>query len=197
MDELSLPPHIARIDFVEFYIAGTGSRAESQRLEDDIDSIENIDRRQTALVARNQGARMLWLADRMDDLATGRPALNILFYFIAAEAVAKLLDRFTDEGFSRRYVREFFSRWCTEDHRRRLARAFATTRGSWENAVDYLYDLRCDVAHEGKYFNFHLPDPGGLPVGNGSVIAYMPLAELRQIVIEGIVNGVRQVVAGS
>lgn len=95
---------------------------------------------------------MLWLADRIEQVARGRPALLILFYLIAAEAVAKLVMGFRGEGESRRHVRIFFENICSQRHRSILANAFMTGFGgplTLRKAVDLLYSVRCDVVHEG------------------------------------------------
>lgn len=46
----------------------------------------------------HQAARMLWLGDRMGEIAKGRPALRLLFHVIAPEAVAKLVNNFKAKG---------------------------------------------------------------------------------------------------
>lgn len=42
----------------------------------------------------HQAARLSWLGDRINEFAAGRPALQILFYLIAAETIAKLTYKF-------------------------------------------------------------------------------------------------------
>jgi len=147
---------------------------------------------------------MLWLADRMDDVARGRPALNILFFLIAAEAVAKLVFNFSGEGESRRYVHRFFRDICGESHRARLSQAFRLAGFlPYEKAVDFLYDVRCDVVHRGVYFMTSLLHATGTtPMltpwkhrgRTVHLIAYITAAELRQIVLEGAVLGARRVI---
>src|SRR5437867_2059191 len=116
-----------------------------------------------AKIVLHQAARMLWLADRIEEVARGRPALLILFYLIAAEAVAKLVVRFQGEGESRRHVHIFFEDICSPRHRDTLANAFGREVGvpplTVHETVDLLYDVRCDVVHEGQYFTFTLPEP--------------------------------------
>jgi hypothetical protein len=147
---------------------------------------------------------MLWVADRIEEVARGRPALQILFYLIAAEAVAKIAFGFKGEGQSRAYVRRFFGEICSEEHRRELRTALSSPNAladtpTWERTVDILYDVRCDVVHEGRYFEFHLADKGdSTPVmshwGDGYGVARMSLSELRQIILEGAIRAVQMLI---
>ncbi len=145
------------------------------------------------MIVMHQAARMIWLADRIEDVARGRPAVQILFFLIAAEAVAKLIAGFDGEGKSRQFVHKFFGELCSDDHRARLGRAIGDpgTFFSVSGTVNYLYDIRCSVVHEGRYFDVHLRDHGTPTINvtkNGrSVVVYMSTAELRQIVLEGVV----------
>jgi hypothetical protein len=122
----------------------------------------------------------------------GRDALQILFYLIAAETVAKVIRNHEAEGQSKGHVRLFFEEDCSDSARERLARAFATPTGpslSLRDTVDYLYRIRCDVVHKGSYFNYRLRDESGTamvnPDGDDFCIAHIALPELRRIVLEG------------
>ena len=86
---------------------------------------------------------MLWLGDAVDKVSRGRPALQILFFMIAAEAVAKLANAYKGESDSRKYAKQFFLTICSEDHRRLLGKAFRDPTGSSgglspAEAVDFL-----------------------------------------------------------
>jgi hypothetical protein len=143
---------------------------------------------------------MLWLADRMDEVARGRDALQILFYLIAAEAVAKIVFCFNGEGESKKHVKLFFGQVCTEKHRALLSRAFFQPLSgfvTWERAVEKLYEVRCDVVHEGRYFEFNLRLPGSTvpeltDASAQGLEAYISSADLKQLVLEGVVEGVRR-----
>jgi len=199
---MSSPPslHIADIDFPAFYASAFASADDSARFFSEVEALSLSDRQRVKPVL-HQGARMLWLADRMDDVARGRPALQILFFLIAAEAVAKLVFNFNGEGESRRYVQRFFKEICGDTHRERLGRAFRLSDFlSYETAVDFLYDVRCDVVHTGVYFMTSLLHaPGSTPVvtrwtRKGRTvhpIANITATEIRQIVLEGALLGAR------
>jgi hypothetical protein len=189
--------HIADIDFAMFYAPAFPCLADAKTF---YACVKSLDGAAPAKIALHQGARMLWLADRMDEVARGREALQILFYLIAAEAVAKIVFRFKGEGESKKHVKLFFGEVCTEKHRALLSQAFFQSFSgfvTWERAVDKLYEVRCDVVHEGQYFGFHLRLPGStMPeladYSGQDLQAHISSADLRQVVLEGVVEGVRR-----
>jgi hypothetical protein len=198
--------HIAQIDFPAFYAGAFPSAGDSAQFFQDVEALPG-DRRGRAKTVLHQAARMLWLADRMEAVARGRPALQILFFLIAAEAVAKLAFNFVGEGQSRHYVQKFFKSICGDVHRDRMSRAFSFTGPktflSSETAVDFLYDVRCEVVHTGLYFTtslLHSPDstPMLTPWEKGGqavhLIAHISASELRQIILEGAVMGAKHVI---
>lgn len=71
---------------------------------------------------------------------------------------------------------------------------------TWEKAIDALYDVRCDIVHEARYFEFHLAE-GGDPYptlthwSGGDGIAHMSLSQLRRIILEGAARGVQMLLA--
>ncbi len=195
--------HIAAIDFPEFYAGALGGTEQSHKFFAALESAA-AEPRALAKQILHQAARMLWLSDRMDEVAAGRPGLRILFFLIAAEAVAKLAFRFSGDGQSRLHVQRFFQELCSDGHRARLGTAFSFAGlpgpglGA-EEAVSYLYDVRCDVVHEGMYFAASLlRTPRATPVLNlwkGSPIAaHITAEELRQMVLEGTVLAAQRVV---
>ena len=189
--------HIAHISYVDFYESAFSSRAEYEKL---ISAVEATPRDQSkAKLAMHQAARMIWLADRIDDFARKRPALQLLFYMIAAEAVAKIVVGFEGEGQSRKHVRIFFEDICDAKHKSILSKAFSKVEAGYlsiEETIDLLYIIRCDVVHEGRYFSFSLPEsvndyPEITTVGQEAITAHITLNEIRQIVIEGALLGVQ------
>src|SRR5262245_49984023 len=109
-------PHVARIDFAVFYADAAGGLDDARRLLEHVEGNDEGGRR-AARVALHQAARMVWLADRIGEVALGRPALNILFYIIAAEAVSKLLAGYTGDFESKKYAMRFFEEHITDAHR--------------------------------------------------------------------------------
>jgi hypothetical protein len=179
--------HVANIDIVEFYTPAFGGRVPAQLFYESV-SNTGVPGKQTAKVILNQAARMIWLGDRIQEVSLGRPALPLTFCIIAAEAVAKLADGLEEEGKSRAYVRHFFSDLCTAEQRAgiHLALQWANPRppSSPDDMADYLYSMRCDVVHEGRYFEMTVPSD--LCVG-----------EVRMVVLEGAIQAARNVAARS
>jgi hypothetical protein len=84
--------HIANIDFPALYAAAAGSLDAARTLYASL-SYTGREEDRTAKIILHQAARMVWLADQIDAVARGRPALQIMFYMVAAEAVAKARGR--------------------------------------------------------------------------------------------------------
>ncbi len=77
---------------------------------------------QKARLIVHQCARMLYLADKV--YQKGRPALDVLFFIIIAEAVAKIFFDFQKEGESKRHVQKFFEEICTDSDKKVLNKLF-------------------------------------------------------------------------
>ena len=114
--------HIADIDFEEFYRPLFSTEAESKDFSNHVESAPEPQR--SVKQVFHQAARLVWLGDRINEVAAGRPALQVLFYLIAAETVAKLTYMFEGKGQSRDYVRAFFERLCGSKEQTILANAF-------------------------------------------------------------------------
>jgi len=189
-------PHVARIDMVEFYRRAFETAEEARAFVDQARAVPL--EASPAKRMLNQAARMIWLGDQLHSVAASRPALQVLFYLIAAEASAKLLQGFRGEGDSKKHVRLFFEEICSDEHRAQLTSGFRLPghvgAPPIRAVVDLLYDLRCDVAHEGRYFEFQMPDPDESScitgAGDQIVTVRMTIDDLRQIVLEGAVRAV-------
>jgi hypothetical protein len=186
--------HIAEIDFPAFYAQVFPSLEASRDFCARVDGLPPG--RNTSKIVLHQAARMIWLADQVEKVANGRPAFQILFYFVAAELVAKITFGFEGEGESKKYVCRFFDELCSQEARERLGNAFYHIPGmnlTHKQAVEFLYKIRCDVVHEGKYYAFHLPTAErAVPLltqrGDTSLISIITIQEIRTIVLEGAVR---------
>jgi hypothetical protein len=66
----------------------------------------------------------------------------------------------------------------------------------FRKAVDLLYDIRCDVAHEGNYTDFTFHDgQDSMFNTNPDVIAEIRLARIRGIVVERCINAIKDKLA--
>ena len=196
--------HIADISFPDLYVGVFPSRQEAEDFYSEIQDLPP--QKNAAKLVFHQAARMIWLADRIDDVAHGRPAFQVLFYLIAAELAAKITFGFKGVGQSRKYVHRFFSEICGNQTRGRLAKSFwrMTEKAvALEEAVDLLYDIRCDVVHEGMYFGFHLQDDGdravpqAVHVGERVLQTDLTVLELRKMVLTGAVEAARRLLGTS
>ncbi len=66
----------------------------------------------------------------------------------------------------------------------------------FRKAVDLLYDIRCDVVHEGNYTDFAFHD-GQMSMlnTNPDVIAKISFVRIRDIVVEGCINAIKDKLA--
>lgn len=100
------------------------------------------------------------IADDIENIKPGRPALKIVFLIILAESVEKILN--SKATSPRRAFKAFFSKTNQDDRIMLLKgiRNFSTNSGNlrFNTILDILYNLRNRVFHEGLYFDFHLND---------------------------------------
>jgi len=112
---------------------------------------------------------------------------------ICVEHISKLHDNFTSEGQSRRYVRRFFNTFLSPEDKQALGQKISVTpmnKLGIEGVIDLLYDVRCDVVHEGKYWSFYFLRPGLSELVNPNVKVYLNLDDFRNIVVKGCINAI-------
>ena len=127
--------------------------------------------------------------------------LSLMFMLICAECVAKLFANYRGDRDSKRYVKAFFEEHVVAEGRQKMVDSFLMTppaRITYEEIVDLLYDIRCDVAHEGRYWGFSFPDGQQTrPVlnphpkhskGKRPVTVAITLDELRRIIVRGCIG---------
>ena len=116
---------------------------------------------------------------------------------MCSENIAKLHDGFSGEGKSRHYVQQFFNNFLSQSDKNALSYGFKVNVDllppiGFGKAVDLLYDIRCDVVHEGNYTSFAFHD-GHMSMVNTdpNVIAEIQLVQFRNIVVRGCINAVK------
>lgn len=147
-----------------------------------------------AKIMMHQVQRLVTLADDLPKIRPQRESLQLLFILICAEHIAKLHDNFDKEGQSRAYTRRFFEVILSDiemDYLKKGFSSFDRTPLSVREIVDLLYDVRCDVVHEGSYWGFHFHD-GKTPMLNTDpdVIVNIRLSDLRTILVRGCINAI-------
>ncbi len=151
-----------------------------------------------AKVMMHQAQRLISLSDDIPKIRQHDESLRLLFLLMCAENIAKLHGRFEGDGQSRRYVRQFFEAFLAPADRDILGIAFADYSQhlmpmlSPGAAIDMLYDVRCDVVHEGNYSDFVFHD-GNMPMLNTdpNVMSHITFEQFRALVVRGCINAVR------
>lgn len=157
----------------------------------------------SAKIMMHQARRLVELADAMEAVRPGRDALKVFFLIVCAEALAKLADGATDEGRSRAYTRRFFDECTLACDRQLLEQSFVGVDDdgfprflSLGDVIDVLYNVRCDVAHEGRYWEFTFCD-NGIPMinSNPEIEVRLSYQEFRNVLVRAAINAIRSVLA--
>ena len=181
-------------EWIEFYAPFFISREEAASFVEKFESLSLENPYHPAKIMMHQTQRMLSLADDLPQIRPRREALQLLFLLICAEHISKLHDNFEGDGRSRAYTRRFFEELVPERHRETLRRGFNSIDSqplTVREIVDLLYDVRCDVVHEGRYWGFHFHD-GRTSMLNTDpdVVVNMRFEDLRAIVVLGCIEAV-------
>lgn len=140
------------------------------------------------------------MADRIENVAKSRPAFQIMFYLITSEAIAKIVFDNNRQDSSKKYVIKYFEEICDKKHHNILSISF-TNNGNYltlSEAIAYLYKIRCDVAHEGKYYDVNFNDNKRhnsiiASVFNPRFQVYCSHLDIRRIVIKGAIIGAKKI----
>jgi hypothetical protein len=166
------------------------------------EQLEPDDPRHRAKIMMHQGQRLLTIADAMGSLVSGREPLKLLFLLIASENIAKLHDAYDGEGKSRYYVKRFFNEFCMPEDKLAITRGLERSgqESSLDDLISILYDVRCDVVHEGTYWGFDFATTECPSVLTGIhpdqvLRVKMQYEEFRDIVARGIVLATQQIIA--
>ena len=151
-----------------------------------------------AKIMMHQGQRLVSLSDDIRTIRPHREALRLLFLLMCAENISKLHAGFQGEGQSRAHVWRFFESFLSDDDKATLASGFVDHSKprmpslGLREAVYMLYDVRCDVVHEGNYWEFTFHD-GYTPMLNTDpdVISHITLDRFRAIVVRGGINAIQ------
>lgn len=187
--------HVASIDYCSVFLPAFNSIEECREF------YEKIKQTDISRYIFHQTARMIWLGDQIElQLAKGRPSLQILFYLIAAEAVAKIADNFKEEGQSRQYVKKFFENYCNTEDLEKIKNSI--TLGSEviqgnKTGIDFLYEIRCDVVHKGKYYEIFFPETVKAPqlacIGGDLVNLNITINEIKLIILRAAKNACSEI----
>ena len=166
------------------------------RFIEPLEALARGDPHHPAKIMMHQTQRLISIADELPAIRNRQESLQLLFLLICAENIAKMHGHFIGERQSRAYVRRFFEELVSLDDRQLLERSFATHAGraiSLRKIVDILYDVRCDVVHEGKYWGFQFHDGQTAMLNiDPDVNVSIQLSELRNIAVRGCIAAISQ-----
>ena len=178
--------------WIDFYAPFFESREKARQFVEDL---EKLSKKHVAKLMMHQAQRLVSLADDFPQIRAGNESLQLLFLLICAEHISKLHADFNLEGQSKAYTRRFFEELLTRGDQDRLRSGFRRENLQSLNLreiVDLLYDVRCDVVHEGKYWGFHFHDGKTAMINTDpDVNVYIRLQEFRDIVVRGCINAVK------
>ena len=132
-----------------------------------IDRCFELDSKMPEYCARRmmlQRKRLVEISEAQEKVTGNSDALKLFFLIVLAENSAKFYHYSDDDGNSKAYVRKFFEEMmpinCSKFLKENLTIAPPKINEppNLRYAVDFLYAVRCDVAHEGLYYMFHFKD---------------------------------------
>lgn len=181
--------------WVDFYEPFFSDEAEATRFVEKYEELHLDSPYHPAKIMMHQTQRLVTLSDDLPKIRPGKESLQLLFMLICAEHVAKIYDHFEGEGKSRAYVRYFFENLLSkeeQDHLKIGIIKWDRKPNTLRETIDTLYDVRCDVVHEGHYWGFSFHD-GNTPMLNSEpdVIANMELNHLRSLVVSGCIKAIK------
>lgn len=181
--------------WTDFYKPFFESDDKAQAFVESCEALRLDEPKHPAKIMMHQTQRLISLSDELLKIQPGRESLQLLFLLICAEHIAKLHANYDKEGRSRTYVQQFFSRFLTIEQQDRLRSGFShidLTPLKLQEVIDLLYDVRCDVVHEGRYWEFHFHD-GTTPMQNAErgVNVNISLSDLKTLIVKGCIEAVK------
>lgn len=147
----------------------------------------------------HQTQRLISIADDFPSLRPEEESLQILFLLMCTENISKLHDGFKKEGKSRYYVHRFFENFLSDNDKQILENGFIDNSDIHQKSlkltkvVDMLYDIRCDVVHEGNYSFFHFQS-GRIPMLNfdPNVTANLTYSQVRDVIVRCCISAIKE-----
>ena len=180
--------------WVDFYGPFFPDRAAAAAFVGPLEDLGRETPRHRAKIMMHQVQRLVSLADDIDQIRPNREALRLFFLIVCAESIAKLHANFGGENQSNFYVRRFFENFVSPADRQVLESSIVNSQFhmlNLEQVARLLYDVRCDVVHEGNYwsFQFAFPDMPAI-TGEPPITVRIRYRQLRDIVVRAGVRAV-------
>lgn len=184
---------VAMEQWIDFYAEFFESRAAAEEFVTHLEATESADPMHVAKIMMHQTKRLVSISDRVHVDEQNHECLRLLFLIVCAENISKLHDDYLDDGRSSHYTHRFFEELLDPVDRQRLVEGIRRNGGaafSLSEVVDILYKLRCDVAHEGRYWHFHFADTYAIVNTDPHATVSMRFGELRGIVVRGCIRAI-------
>jgi len=163
-----------------------------------VERIENLspkDEKFQAKIMMHHAQRLVSLSDDLPKIRARRESLQLFFLLVCAEHISKLHSNYKKEGQSRAHTRRFFEELVPSANRAKLKNGFShldLRPLNLREIVDLLYNVRCDVVHEGNYWDFHFYDGKNSEVNTSpDVIVYITIKQFRNIVVRGCIEAIK------
>lgn len=150
-----------------------------------------------AKVLMHQAQRLVSISDDIQQIRPHNEPLRLVFLLICAEHIAKLYHGYSADGQSRKYVSIFFDEYLCDRDRRILCNSFVPIEDApprplpLGKVVDLLYEVRCDVVHEGKTWGLTFHDGVTSMVNvDPAVEIHLTFQDLRDMVVRGCISAI-------
>ncbi|MCX7084138.1 MAG: HEPN domain-containing protein [Methylococcales bacterium] len=182
--------------WIDFYEEFFTNRTEAINFVAVLEAIQDPSQQtHRAKVMMHQTQRLCSLANDLPKIRNYE-SLQLLFLIICTENIAKLYYDFNGQGQSKEYVIKFFTDFINPENKIRLEQGFSDIEHRKLNSksiAERLYKIRCDIVHEGKYWDFNFldsTDNTSMINLNQEIIAHLSQSEFRKIIGQACVDAI-------
>ncbi len=180
--------------WTDFYCPQFPSPKDAQAFVASVEGLSPEHPKYIAMIMMHQAQRLISLADDIDNIRPHQYGLKLMFLIICAENIAKLFHKYNGDGESKKYVRKFFQEFTSEKDKATLENGFKRHNSrnlTIDEIASDLYTVRCDVVHEGKYWEFQFKSKE-TPMLNldPDVNVYMSYEEFRAVVVRNCIGAI-------
>jgi len=186
--------------WLEFYRPYFTESSDLEQFVQACEGLEVHDPRHRAKIMMHQGRRLLSIADRMEIVEPGYEPLKLLFLLICAENISKLNVSTKESNKSKYHVKRFFCKFCSPSDKQEIVKniEICQKHSTFEGLIEILYDVRCDVVHEGHYWGFNFATdehPSMLTGANAEQVlrVHIKYEKFRDIVARGVIAATSEV----
>ena len=179
--------------WIEFYQEFFETEEETKDFVEELEALNRDSSSHRAKIMMHQAQRLVSLADEIVQIRPEKDSLQLMFLLIAAENLAKTYEGSNVEGKSRKYTRDFFINFLNQEQHNQLVTGFARTDSrhcSLEGVINKLYDVRCSVVHEGRYWDFHFACEYPLINAELNILSNLTYKQFRELVVLAAINAI-------